>query len=115
MWHRTPRWRSCSAIGWAAACFEIVQCHYPRWDLTPADAVADAGLHALLAIGRRVQMGPTDPTALAAVEVDLWHENQLAVLYVVQRDVLRRYPDKGRCPGGGSHDAAGFNFVLDHK
>jgi hypothetical protein len=25
------------------------------------------------------------------------------------------FPDKGRCPAGGGHQAAGFNFVLPHK
>jgi hypothetical protein len=24
------------------------------------------------------------------------------------------FPDKGRCPGGGGHEAAGFQFVLPH-
>jgi hypothetical protein len=24
------------------------------------------------------------------------------------------FPDKGRCPAGGGHEAAGFNFVLPH-
>jgi 2-keto-4-pentenoate hydratase len=24
-----------AAVGWAAAGFEIVQCHYPRWEMTP--------------------------------------------------------------------------------
>ena len=60
----------CAAIGWAALGFEIVQCHYPDWAMTPADAVADAGLHA--------RPRPTPPRLrvrthedLAAVEVGL--------------------------------------------
>jgi 2-oxo-3-hexenedioate decarboxylase len=60
-----------AAIGWAAAGFEIVQCHYPRWEMTPADAVADAGLHAILVIGERVDIDPAGSAALADVDVEL--------------------------------------------
>lgn len=61
----------CAAIGWAALAFEIVQCHYPDWRMTPADAVADAGLHARLALGRPTQLGAHDAIDLATVEVEL--------------------------------------------
>jgi 2-oxo-3-hexenedioate decarboxylase len=40
-----------SAVEWAALGFEIVDCHYPDWKLTPADLVADHGLHVGLVIG----------------------------------------------------------------
>jgi 2-keto-4-pentenoate hydratase len=66
------------AIGWAAAGFEIVQCHYPRWDMAPADAIADAGLHALLVVGERVEMTRARAPALADVEVELWQGGKLA-------------------------------------
>lgn len=47
--------------GWAPA-FEIVDAHFPDWRLTPADAVADAGLHARLVLGeRRPLEGDEDP------------------------------------------------------
>jgi len=39
---------------WIALGFEIVDCHYPDWHLTPADSVADFGLHGALIIGRPV-------------------------------------------------------------
>lgn len=65
------------AVGWVAAGFEIVQCHYPGWVMTPADAVADGGLHAILAVGSRVEMDASDLTALADVEVELWHGTTL--------------------------------------
>ncbi|MEO8544287.1 MAG: hydratase [Betaproteobacteria bacterium] len=42
------------AIDWVAPGFEIVQSHLPDWKFTPADAVADGGLHARLLIGRRI-------------------------------------------------------------
>jgi 2-keto-4-pentenoate hydratase len=61
----------CAAIGWAALAFEIVQCHYPDWKMTPADAVADAGLHARLALGQPIELAAHDAIDLAAVEVEL--------------------------------------------
>ena len=39
---------------WAALGFEIVDCHYPDWRLTPVDSVADFGLHGALIVGPRV-------------------------------------------------------------
>ena len=36
---------------WAALGVELVDCHYEGWRLNPADAVADFGLHAGLAVG----------------------------------------------------------------
>ena len=39
---------------WVALGFEIVDCHYPGWRLTPADSVADFGLHGALVVGRPV-------------------------------------------------------------
>ncbi|HXA30930.1 MAG TPA: hypothetical protein VNV87_01625 [Acidimicrobiales bacterium] len=39
------------SVLWAALGFEIVDCHYPDWALTPPDLVADFGCHAGLLIG----------------------------------------------------------------
>lgn len=39
---------------WISLGFEIVDCHYPEWHLTPADSVADFGLHGALVVGRPV-------------------------------------------------------------
>lgn len=36
---------------WAAIGFEIVDCHYPGWRFTAAEAVADFGVHAALVVG----------------------------------------------------------------
>ena len=41
---------------WVALGFEIVDCHYPEWHLTPADSVADFGLHGALVVGRPVNV-----------------------------------------------------------
>lgn len=41
---------------WVALGFEIVDCHYPGWHLTPADSVADFGLHGALVVGRPVNI-----------------------------------------------------------
>jgi 2-oxo-3-hexenedioate decarboxylase len=64
-----------AAISWAAVGFEVVQCHYPGWEMTPADAIADAGLHGVLVIGQRVDLGPSDAPRLAEVHVEVVHEN----------------------------------------
>lgn len=66
-----------AAIGWVAVGFEIVQCHYPHWEMEPADAVADGGLHAILVVGERIHLNPADAHALSDVEVDLWQDGTL--------------------------------------
>ena len=45
--------------------------------MTPADAVADAGLHAILVVGERVEINAADASALADVEVELWRDQTL--------------------------------------
>lgn len=45
---------------WIALGFEIVDCHYPDWHLTPADSVADFGLHGALIVGRPVNRATPD-------------------------------------------------------
>lgn len=42
---------------WVALGFEIVDCHYPNWHLSPADSVADFGLHGALVVGPRLEAG----------------------------------------------------------
>jgi 2-oxo-3-hexenedioate decarboxylase len=59
------------SVAWAALGFEIVQCHYPDWRMTPADAIADAGLHGMLVIGDRIHVSADDALSLADVAVDL--------------------------------------------
>ncbi len=39
---------------WVALGAELVDCHYPGWDLHPTRSVADFGLHAGLVVGPRV-------------------------------------------------------------
>ncbi|MDE2655391.1 MAG: hydratase [Gemmatimonadota bacterium] len=46
--------RDWSRPNWMALGFEIVDCHYPGWHLTPADSVADFALHGALVVGPRV-------------------------------------------------------------
>jgi 2-oxo-3-hexenedioate decarboxylase len=65
-----------AAIGWAAPAFEIVQCHYPDWAMSPSDAIADGGLHGSLVLGEKVQ-GPIDADDLAATHVELMRQNEL--------------------------------------
>ncbi|MDP1820613.1 MAG: fumarylacetoacetate hydrolase family protein [Acidimicrobiales bacterium] len=38
-------------VGWIAAGFEIVHCHFPDWEFALADATADFGLHGALVLG----------------------------------------------------------------
>jgi 2-keto-4-pentenoate hydratase len=65
------------AIGWAALGFEIVQCHYPGWEMEPSDAVADAGLHGVLAVGDRRELLSAAAHGLATVEVVLRREDDV--------------------------------------
>ena len=43
-----------AAPDWVALGTELVDCHYPGWELHPARSVADFGLHAGLVVGPRV-------------------------------------------------------------
>jgi 2-keto-4-pentenoate hydratase len=53
------------AVGWAALGFELVDCHYPGWRLTPPDLIADFGCHAGLVLsGQRVSAGASGLRAL---------------------------------------------------
>ena len=42
------------ALDWLAPGFEVVQSHQPDWKFTPAQTVADSGLHARLLVGESV-------------------------------------------------------------
>jgi 2-keto-4-pentenoate hydratase len=57
-----------AAIGWAAAGLEVVQCHFEGWKMSPAEAVADAGLHAALTIGPRLEITAAQAVGLSAYE-----------------------------------------------
>lgn len=52
-----------NGVAWWALGFEIVDCHYPAWTMTPADALADGGVHGALVIGARIPLA-TDAHAL---------------------------------------------------
>ncbi|WP_334407486.1 2-keto-4-pentenoate hydratase [Bradyrhizobium sp. AZCC 2289] len=60
-----------AAVGWAALGYEIVDCHYPGWKLTPPDMVADFGCHAGLFIGRRRHVTAEQVFALSDLTVTL--------------------------------------------
>ncbi|MBI4775564.1 MAG: hypothetical protein HY788_15585 [Deltaproteobacteria bacterium] len=47
-------------IQWVALGFEIVDCHYPNWEFTAADVVADFGAHAGLVIGKEMKLAGKD-------------------------------------------------------
>jgi 2-oxo-3-hexenedioate decarboxylase len=51
-------------IGWLAAGIEFVECHYPGWVFTPAEAIADGGLHGALVVGPARQVSATDTLRL---------------------------------------------------
>jgi len=69
--HAASREDVVAAIAWASLGFEVVHCHYPNWEMTPADAIADGGLHGALVVGERRRLGPSEAEDLAAVEVEL--------------------------------------------
>jgi 2-keto-4-pentenoate hydratase len=66
-----------AAIGWAALGFEIVQCHFPHWEMRPADAIADAGLHGALVVGDRHPLTATTARGLSDVEVTLLRAGEI--------------------------------------
>ncbi|MDQ3458177.1 MAG: hydratase [Deinococcota bacterium] len=71
-----------AAAEWVALGFELVQCHYPDWKFTPADAVADYGLHGALVIGERQalegkRLGKV-ANALRALELTLYQGGEEA-------------------------------------
>ena len=43
-----------ASLDWVAHGFEVVHTHFPGWKFTAAQAVADAGLHGRLLVGRRI-------------------------------------------------------------
>ncbi len=57
-----------ASIRWAAAGLEVVQCHFEGWEMSPAEAVADAGLHAALTIGLRLEINAAEAMMLSACE-----------------------------------------------
>lgn len=67
--------RLARAIDWIAPGFEIVDCHFTRWEFNAADIVADFGAHARLVVGPKVQLAGDDydglATTLQNVEVTL--------------------------------------------
>jgi 2-oxo-3-hexenedioate decarboxylase len=60
-----------AAVEWAAAGLELVQAHFTGWEMSPAEAVADAGLHAALAIGPRSEIDAAALCGLAAAKCEL--------------------------------------------
>ncbi len=65
-----------SAVGWAALGYEIVDCHYPGWALTPPDMVADFGCHAALVIGTRRRTTVEEVLALSDLTITLWCDGE---------------------------------------
>ena len=53
------------AIEWLAPSFEIVDCHFPDWKFTSADAAADQSLHWRLIVGTPSPINPDTITQLA--------------------------------------------------
>src|SRR5262249_60429650 len=60
-----------AAVEWAAAALEVVQCHFEGWQMTPAEAVADAGVHAALAVGPPTEVDAAAVRGLAAARCEL--------------------------------------------
>ncbi len=56
-----------ACVEWIAPGFEIVQSHLADWKFTPADTIADGGLHARLLVGPRI---PATRLPRSAVDFD---------------------------------------------
>ena len=55
-----------TSVDWLAPAFEIVQCLYPGWSFTSADALAAFGLHGRLVVGEQVPVTDENRGRLAA-------------------------------------------------
>lgn len=66
------------AIEWMAAGLEVVRCHFASWDMTPAEAVADGGVHAALAVGPPTLVDPEAARSVAAATCELFQDGRLA-------------------------------------
>lgn len=67
-----------AAMEWFALGFEIVDCNFPGWKCTAADACADFGLHAALVTGKARSVQPSQATPLAEFTVKLYKDEKLA-------------------------------------
>jgi len=66
-----------AAIEWAAAGLEVVRCHFANWEMTPAEAVADAGVHAALAVGRPTRVDSEAARGLVGASCELFRDGML--------------------------------------
>jgi 2-oxo-3-hexenedioate decarboxylase len=66
-----------SAIDWMALGFEIVDSHYPGWNASPPDLVADNGCHAGVRLGDQIGFDGRNPTELRDLCVELWCDSDL--------------------------------------
>jgi len=76
-----------AAVGWVAVGLEVVHCHFAGWEMSPAEAIADAGLHAALAIGARQSLTVDEIAALPGYVCELKGHGK-AVSRGYGRDVL---------------------------
>lgn len=86
---------------WVALGFEIVDCHYPEWHLTPADSVADFGLHGALVVGPPIGRSRAD------------FDERVARLDQLEVRLLRDGAQMARGRGSDvlGHPLAGLEFV----
>lgn len=77
-----------AAVEWLALGFEIIDCVYPDWKITPIDFVASYGLHAGLLVGATRPTEPQDLDRLASFTVTL-QKNGAAVAHGSGRNSLK--------------------------
>ena len=69
------------AVDWVAIGFELVECHYPNWELSVADALADGVLHCKLVVGPPLMLDDASKSAMVELletfEVQLWRGSEL--------------------------------------
>jgi 2-oxo-3-hexenedioate decarboxylase len=68
-----------ACIDWIALGFEIVQCPYPDWRFSAADAIAACAIHGALVVGERVPVAGLDDCAakLRGFTVELCRNDEL--------------------------------------
>ncbi|MEA2544850.1 MAG: hypothetical protein QOI09_123 [Chloroflexota bacterium] len=65
------------AVEWVAAGLEVVHCHFEGWEMTPAEAIADAGVHVALAIGPRTEVDGAAVRSLWSATCELLQDRVL--------------------------------------
>jgi len=89
-------------VAWIAPAFEIVDCHYPDWHFSVADAIADQSFHSALILGT--------PVPLDRMPRDDWVERLATAEVRLARDGTEM--DRGVGANALGHPALALAFLA---